>query len=73
MKARGPTRARGESECSLRFSFGGPRSLCRVVGHLKDMGFSVDAVVWYPPDGSTGPLSESVPKMRFKRRKGMDP
>lgn len=37
------------------FRFRSKRSLCCVAGHLRQLGFTVGRVVWYPPDGTTSP------------------
>jgi hypothetical protein len=38
------------------FRFRNRRSLCCVAEHLRRVGFVVDQVVWYPPDGGTPPV-----------------
>jgi hypothetical protein len=37
------------------FSFRSKRSLCCVAERLQQMGFLVNAVIWYPPDGMSFP------------------
>ena len=37
------------------FSFRSKRSLCCVADRLREMGFVVNAVIWYPPDGKSFP------------------
>ena len=38
------------------FQFKSQKSLCCVVQHLQVLGVTVDAAVWYPPDGSSAPI-----------------
>ncbi len=35
------------------FRFDCKDSLCCVAGHLQQLGFTIDRVVWFPPDGSS--------------------
>lgn len=43
------------------FRFKSKRSLCCVVAHLRQLGYVVKDVTWYPPDGSTGPQMLQCP------------
>lgn len=43
------------------FQFDSQLSLCCVASHLRQLGFTVDEVVWYPPDGSTRPVRLRCP------------
>lgn len=38
------------------FRFRSQRSLCCVASGLRQLGFSVGDVVWYPPNGNGGPV-----------------
>ena len=43
------------TNCSGTFQFDDKGSLCCVAERLREMGFSVDKVFWFPPDGLSGP------------------
>jgi hypothetical protein len=43
------------------FQFSDRGSLCCVATHLRRIGFVVNEVVWYPPNGSTGPIRLQCP------------
>lgn len=40
------------TNASGTFQFQNRKSLCCVAQKLRDLGFTVGSVVWYPPDGS---------------------
>ena len=49
------------TNCSGTFQFGSKSSLCCVASHLRQIGFAVASVIWFPPDGVTDPVQLQCP------------